>query len=230
MPRLLDALCRFESLALLAALACTPSLLGCGSGSGGTQDAAVVDTGVATDASGGDTGTSTQDGGVSPVCPAVAPSALDACTQEDLTCSYGQDLDPRCRAYFTCVGGAFQERPRADHCDAPPSLSCPGAVPAPGATCTVGDVGVTCEYESASTVCECKDVRCGGACQLLDPPQWICAGPPSTPGCPAVSPNYGDACSDDGLECRYLGGGCQGGSTLRCTNGYFQTVFEICPL
>ena len=168
MPRVFGAFCRFDLLALVTALTSAASLVGCGSGSGdhdaGPGDAGAVDSG-------------SRDGGVSPVCPAVAPSALDACTPENLTCSYGQDLDPRCRARFNCVGGVFQERVRPGDCDAPPSLSCPGTVPAPGATCTIGDVGVTCEYESASTLCECKDVLCGGACQLLDPPQWICAGP-----------------------------------------------------
>jgi hypothetical protein len=60
-------------------------------------------------------------------------------------------------------------------------------------------------------------------------PDWSCAGPPSTAGCPPIAPNQGTACSTAGLMCTY-GFPCGGsGTTAVCKDGLWSWMGVACP-
>jgi hypothetical protein len=153
------------------------------------------------------------------ICP-VAPSQGASCFTDGLRCTTGDSPRPECRAAWTCRGGSFVDTSVA--CPAPPEGFCPPAPPGSGACASDGSV---CTFADGS-LCVCA--TCFGAlCHMS--PAWLCAPPPPTAGCPALVPNDGSGCADDGLECTY-GEECAGsGATARCTEGSWRWLKTDCP-
>jgi hypothetical protein len=152
-------------------------------------------------------------------CPAVEPAGGSCVAPEGQRCTYGEQVRPECRHDWTCSNGAWATTksvclsPPADHCNftEPPS----GVCGQEGDICVVG----------AATICQCSSCF-GGPC-MAPPPKWACSGPPAMPGCPAIVPNDGTACSAEGLECAY-GNPCSGsGAFAICKAGKWLWDLQI---
>jgi hypothetical protein len=191
-----------------------------GGGSGGAAGAGGTSTG----------GTGGAGGSAAPSCPSAAPATSGSCSSDGLLCSYGDELQPRCRDLLECSGGIWSEIPQGD-CVPHSTADCLATVPAWGSECAPAPVGTYCDYATEATVCRCTDLECAGACEIIDPPQWRCFGPPAEGGCPATAPNVGTPCSTAGLECSYLGGACSTNGVLaRCTGGLWEWPSDVpCP-
>lgn len=141
-------------------------------------------------------------------CPPTDPTVMAACAPEGLRCSYGESVVPECRRGYRCLDGGWQVD----------GLGCLDGPP----ECGIPDPdGATCDVQSALCVdgerfCVCGP--CGGA-GCPDPPWgWSCGGVQGDPACPAVIPNDGTPCSQDGLDC-YYGVMCASDRSITCEGG-----------
>ncbi|MBI4700644.1 MAG: hypothetical protein HY744_05690 [Deltaproteobacteria bacterium] len=207
-------------LALLVVCACGGQAAVEGAAGGGTGGAG-----------GGAGGHGQGGGGPSSGCPESAPQPGTPCAPAEMACTYGDSVEPWCRTRYACKpSGWTPPLPLPSACAGSPPPGCPVPAPASHSQCPAELVGTQCIYASASELCRCTDMECGGPCEIIDPPQWRCFGPPAEPGCPAVVPNDGAACSQPGLECSYLGGPCGGGTLARCEQGAWHWIDNVtCP-
>lgn len=134
-----------------------------------------------------------------PACPAAEPAAGDACQAASLRCTYGDSTSSFCRRGYACEEQVWQAQRNA--CVTQPTGFCP-AEPQPGGACTTGEfelVFVPCEYEGG-VMCNCigNPIQQAGI-----EGQWECYGPPPNAACPAVLPNIGSGCAQNGQSCRY---------------------------
>ena len=227
---------RSTSLTILTAmaalaLACDGTTTSTGTGGTGTGGSGIGGSGTggaggtASSGSGGSGGS-----GAAGACPATAPAEGSSCDLPDQRCGYGDSLRPRCRDLLDCDGGQWTivDMPPC----VPPHPSCPAQIPPAGTECTADLVGTHCEFTGEATFCQCTDMICGGPCQLIDPPEYFCNGPPAAAGCPDVAPNIGTPCDTPGAECPYLGGACFTEGVLAvCENGvWFWDDEVVCPL
>lgn len=169
-------------------------------------------------------------------CPTAAPSGGESCAPAGTSCTYGTDIQPGCRDHWECQSGQWTSVPFDDCNDLVPG-DCPSTMPTSGSECASTPLMTLCEFTAESTMCACTNMDCsGGPCQTLDPPEWRCAGPPTESGCPAVVPNEGTACEQEGLECPYLGGPCGSvgmlhGLKVTCADGvWVWGGEEPCPV
>lgn len=134
-----------------------------------------------------------------PACPAAEPAAGATCSVASLTCAYGDSISSFCRREYVCEEQIWQAQQSA--CVTQPSGFCPRQ-PQPGEACTTGEFElffVPCEYEGGIT-CNCV----GNPLQQAGiEGQWECYGPPPNAACPAVLPNIGSGCAQNGQSCRY---------------------------
>ncbi len=157
-------------------------------------------------------------------CPDALPAYGAACTGEGLVCEYGLDLRPGCRTHATCESGLWTIA--ISGC---PPLPGPGEdgcplVPPAGGLCASD--GLLCDM-GGGTVCACA--QCAGGPCTLDP-RWVCARPPTTPGCPAVAPALGTDCAGEGLLCVYGVCGTMTSAGRLCQGGDWQDDPIACPL
>jgi hypothetical protein len=118
-----------------------------------------------------------------------------------------------------CTGGAWTTTKSA----CAMSTTCGSTPPTSGTACPTN--GVACAY--GSTICICS--QCPSGLCMAGGPDWSCAGPPSTAGCPPLVPNQGTACSTADLMCTY-GFPCGGsGTTAVCKGGLWSWVGVACP-
>jgi hypothetical protein len=155
-----------------------------------------------------------------PQCPAGEPSAGTACTHESLRCSYGDSRTAQCRHIDECTNGFWQaDTSILDRysCDPLPADYCPSE-PHHQQPCTIGIVGMPCEYGELSCVCYARDPAPGKH------GNWLCYGPPANPECPAIAPNLGAGCGSKGLACNYDGDACLAApnSSLFCFDGAWE--------
>jgi hypothetical protein len=153
--------------------------------------------------------------GQCPACPAdISQIGTWPCT-EGLTCEYGTDPRPGCRASATCTGGSWTTL--AAKCVQLPPVTCPvtrdaaaGQVcPTDQAYCMYGDLSCAC------TNCSTGPVNfCGGSYT------WHCAAPNADPACPPGIPLLGSACSANGQVCTYA---CGAGGGRTCKQGAWYT-------
>lgn len=141
-------------------------------------------------------------------CAAMAPCPAELsqiqswpCT-EGLTCEYGPDPRPECRASATCTKGTwaiYQAR-----CVPLPTVTCPDtreaaagqSCPTEGAYCVYGDLA-----------CQCTNCSTGGPVDICTgDPTWHCAAPNADANCPAGIPLLGSACTSEGKSCTYACG------------------------
>lgn len=192
-------------------------------GAGGTASGGSGGSSAGGSSIGGSAGSSVggADGGVSPSgCPLSSPPMNATCSQPGLSCTYGGNVLFGCRDMVACTGTSWAH---AGACQEPPPGACPAAKPASSSGC--GYEGADCGYDDG-TICNCTS--CPGPC-TPDPPVWYCAGPPTTPGCPAIAPNLGSPCIEQGLQCSY--GACPGMATIaRCDQGAWVWDAVACPL
>lgn len=162
-------------------------------------------------------------GGTSPSgCPASEPASGQACSTPDLRCTYGDTVRPECRDEWLCNAGKWTTtKSVCQHYTA-----CPSAPPSVGSVCS--KESMVCDYPDG-TLCLCASCV-GGPCSP-PPPHWQCALPPTTPGCPAIVPNDGSACSAaEGTKCVY-GNVCgPSGASVTCSGGAWKWEKQIpCP-
>lgn len=168
----------------------------------------------------------TETGGTTPrevqgLCSASEPTVGTKCAKP-MTCQYGDAVRPECRPTYGCAeqtGWLWEKRPA---CEQPPAGYCPATRPE-ATSCAVGTPGVPCEYGDVLCICPCGFPNVDGEC---GPEVWRCDEPPTTAGCPAIAPNYGSACSIQGLECNY-GQVCDWGVSRLCFRGvWIRGSFE----
>ena len=166
------------------------------------------------------------------VCPATAPEAGAPCAGQ-IGCSYGDSARPDCRDVFVCStegspSGAFAWRRTRGACPAAPVGFCPAGLPAEGSECSPIDdpnKRVPCAY-AGDILCSCPCRSLGNRCAR--PERWVCVKPPTTPGCPAVAPNWGASCPVQGVQCRY-GDPCGGGGAVAfCRAGVWEQGNASC--
>ena len=166
-------------------------------------------------------------------CPSIEPRPNSPCEGAGLECTYGHELLALCRDRYVCNNGVWSPAPPIPLCRPPSTTDCPATIPASGSPCGSTPVGTYCEYPDQFVVCHCLDMNCLAVCRMLDPPEWRCDAPPTTPGCPAMAPNQGTACNTPPLRCAYQGGACGGGILAECTDGKWIWVNYknvVCPI
>jgi hypothetical protein len=156
-------------------------------------------------------------------CPADAPAQGAACSLDGLACEYGLDVRTSCRTHATCTGGAWQVAIAG--CPPLPGPGQAGCPAQPDAQGTCASDGLVCDL-GGGAVCACG--ACLGPCSTE--PRWVCASPPTTPGCPSVAPALGSACDADALVCVYGVCGTSTSAGRRCASGRWQDEPVACPL
>lgn len=133
-------------------------------------------------------------------CPSAAPPDGSPCSQDALTCGWGDDVrGDTCRTAGVCFGQRWQiTQPNATTC---PPLQDVGTCPA--------DVGAACVQDTTCTNaggggCRCTNCRPTSPTCGLGPPSWYCPTPQGRAGCPADQPNFGAPCTSEGVSCSYL--------------------------
>jgi hypothetical protein len=162
------------------------------------------------------------DGGaaVSP-CPSSRPAPSSACAVIGLSCEYGTDIRPECRARGECTatGWLFTE----PACQQLPTVMCPASRDAAaGQSCT--PVDAYCDY--SGLLCHCTNCVKYPVAGCSGPLKWDCQAPIAEPQCPTAPPRIGDACTTPDATCTYA---CDNGR--QCTNGAWQpwTPPNGCP-
>jgi hypothetical protein len=205
------------SAGALALGACSSDVL-FGGGSGGAGGAGGGAAGAAGE--GGST-TSTGTGGMRDACPKEEPRDGGACMKVGQKCEYGDGPLVYCRPSYECTllgqwkGSFVMCNPHPDQ------TGCPASKPVHMGACPLD--GQLCLYGATQCGCtSCWGGPCGGE------PQWLCVDPPGN-GCPEEAPNFGQACSPEGLQCSY--GACGIGSQAQrnCTGGVWVDQVVPCP-
>ena len=213
--------------AMLAGCGGSPLRPPTGDGSAGTVGGA-VGSGAGGGGAGGSgrTGTSGSGGATISPCPEQPPADASPCTQEGLTCSWGDDVrGDMCRTLASCRSTHWQVTP-------PGSAACP-ALQDRGA-CSADTSGIctlntTCT-RSDGIVCHCVDCRPNVALCSSGPPSWYCPMAQTAAGCPPTNePNFGTACEVDGAVCNYFWFMC-GQLSRVCSHGIWTAGERIgCP-
>jgi hypothetical protein len=183
-----------------------------------------VDVGTGgTGAGGAGAGGAGAGGAGSGLCPAAEPSGGScAGVPEGFRCTYGDSVRPECRDDWVCSNGQWVTTKGV--CVMPPAGDCNFSAPPTGQICATE--GGVCTLDT--TICICSSCSLGPC--MVPPPKWSCAGPPTTPGCPATVPNDGSGCEQEGLMCSY-GLICSGsGAQVTCKDGAWLWENAIaCP-
>ena len=163
-------------------------------------------------------------GHVSP-CPAEPPQDGAACSQEGLTCGWGDDVrGDSCRTLGACSAGRWKVTlPNTTFCT---PLQAIGACPTDlTGACTLD---TTC-VKSDGNACRCTSCRPTAPLCGAGPPSWYCPQPVTIAGCPPTPPNFGEACGVEGVECAYFDFEC-GVPDRVCTHGIWTPGQTIgCP-
>jgi hypothetical protein len=149
-------------------------------------------------------------------CPDAAPALGSSCDAPPLLCSYGDSSVAGCRTYVQCTekSPVWEEAVVPTACTQVPPEKCPEELPS--GVCPIDDE----DFHNSPCVYP------GGAYCYCEAEGWDCrAAPPA--GCPESSPNFGDACEQQGLSCKY-GDPCRGGFVTICRRGYWQPVGVGC--
>ena len=159
-------------------------------------------------------------------CPTSAPRTGDACADEELVCSWGDDARFGCRTVTRCEGGAWQS---VGHVCTQQEPSCPRELPqspdGSAAVCTDAQVGITCAYDQQAFTC----APCIGTyCRAQN--HWQSGALEA--GCPATTPNFGEPCVLPNVSCDYNGCAASGagslGASMTCAHGYWTENDFIC--
>jgi hypothetical protein len=165
-------------------------------------------------------------------CPANEPREGDPCSGAGLVCGYGDSGRPDCRDIWECQSDAWHST--LSGCAQLPDGFCPTSEPDNSIACQTssdpslqGDCvypgGVLCDCPCVQTVTDAGAFICG-------PSQFVCYGPPSTAGCPAIAPNIGTPCAVQGVQCVYADP-CDGlGAAVLCRAGVWSLGFANCPV
>lgn len=168
------------------------------------------------------TGTGTMPA-VSPCPPTVNGFTSCAGVPPGFQCTYGNETRPDCRHVAQCLDGTW--KPVATGCGT--SMACGASQPTAGSVCSAtGSVYAACDYGDVICVC---DVCANGPC-MAPPIDWLCAGPPTTAGCPPLVPNDGTTCDAEGVKCTYGFVCTLSGAQVSCTNGlWLWQPLTPCP-
>ncbi len=156
-------------------------------------------------------------------CPADISQITSWPCTEGLTCEYGTDPRPGCRASATCSNGTWSLT-KPDCAQLPP-VTCPATreaaagqlCPTDGAYCVYGDLSCACTNCTDGPV-----AGCGGDLT------WHCAAPNADAACPAGIPLLGSACTTDGKTCTYA---CGPGNARTCKSGaWYSADGGPCPI
>jgi hypothetical protein len=144
------------------------------------------------------------------------------CT-EGLTCEYGTDPRPGCRASATCTNGTWTVTQAK--CTQLPPVTCPATrESAAGQTCPTD--GAYCVYGDLS--CACNNCRDGSVVVCEGALTWHCQTPNADATCPAGIPLLGTACTTDGKTCTYACG--TGGARLCKKGAWYSADGGPCPV
>jgi hypothetical protein len=165
--------------------------------------------------------------GKCPVTTTACPADLSQistwpCT-EGLTCEYGTDPRPGCRASATCTSGTWTvTQPK---CTQLPPVTCPATrEAAAGQACTPD--GAYCVY--GDLACNCTNCTSGPVTTCSGDSTWHCAAPNADAACPAGIPLLGSACTTEGKTCTYS---CGSGGARLCKGGAWYTASGgTCPV
>jgi hypothetical protein len=164
--------------------------------------------------------------GRDPACPSDLPEQFERCPHVGALCEYPArpDTRPNCSVVAACgidINGprglpywGVQREPNHCSINAP---TCPSTFDsrAEGSPCDLPHSEM-CDYDEGRCAC----VGCGPDSMYGT---WMCArwDRGAEPGCPTLSPRFGDACDTPGLACNYTR--CVSvGSQMQCTDGYWN--------
>jgi hypothetical protein len=156
-------------------------------------------------------------------CPAdISQITTWPCT-EGLTCEYGTDPRPSCRATATCTGGKWTISEAK--CTPLPPVTCPDTREAAAGQLCPTD-GAYCAYGDLS--CQCTNCTNGPVTQCGGDFTWHCATPNADAACPAGIPLLGSACTTANKTCTYA---CGTGGARLCKNGaWYAADGGPCPV
>ena len=161
-------------------------------------------------------------------CPSQPTSG--ACSQEGLTCTWGDDPRIACRTSATCKGGAWQWYPQPYCAPLPPAgvAGCPKELGVNGLSCQ-GLEGTICDMSALGpgALCVCDPCVGGGPCTQWG--RWWCAPPPA--GCPPYAPNENQLCNSPGQSCIYGACGTDVSAGRSCSSqSLWVDVPVACPM
>jgi hypothetical protein len=147
-----------------------------------------------------------------PGCPTYLPGADGACTQEGVTCRYGDN--PSCLARASCTQSKWVV--------VIPTCSTNAACPqnrqeAAWKDCQVKDT--RCDY--VGLLCVCTNCSSYPLPQCSGPLQWRCEAPNADLDCPHAQPTVSTACAKEGQFCNY---GCEHDVSRKCEAGKWATA------
>ncbi len=189
------------------------------SGEGGGGSPPIGGSGGSSAGSAGSGGASAGSGGSAVItsCPKDAPDEMSAC-QDDLVCTYGDDVRLNCRTRYTCQNGVFSVAVAG----CKPLIACldrAGGIPMTGSACT--EQGEECLLQPTPDYIYC---RCDSSWSCYQTPGYTMAT------CPQVAPNIGQACDSGGVVCQY--GSCSYPATydptLQCKGKAWQQAVSAC--
>ena len=181
----------------------------------------------------GDAAANASEGGEGSMpCPANEPNESDVCATADLVCWYGDSGRPGCRDIWSCVSGQWSAA--RSGCVQLPQGFCPISEPDGDVVCdanTDPNLRGDCVYTGGVLCgCPCPTTVTDGGTFTCSPSEFVCYGPPTTPGCPALTPNIGTPCSVQGVQCVY-GNPCDvDGLSVLCRAGFWALGVSPCPL
>lgn len=156
-------------------------------------------------------------------CPSdISQISTWPCT-EGLTCEYGTDPRPECRASATCTAGTWVVNQAK--CVQLPPVTCPATrAEAAGQICPTD--GAYCVYGDLS--CACTNCTDGPVTMCSGDFTWHCAAPNADATCPAGIPLLGSACTTEGKSCSYA---CGAGGARLCKQGaWYSADGGPCPV
>ena len=161
------------------------------------------------------------EGGLSPACPAVAPSQGDACALGGLECEYGTSPLRICNTIAKCTSAAWSVTV--------PEAACANELDA-GGVCppALGDIEAGSPCPTFRQICEYPQGACGCGFVGHISDQWVC-DTPSGAGCPSPRPKLGSICTPNGLACDYGSCSILGNPKMSCDGGIWSEVLVACP-
>jgi hypothetical protein len=157
-----------------------------------------------------------------PGCPFEVPEQEARCPEVGLQCEFGGEDRVACNSVATCTDLGWLVIPPDERCT-PNDEGCPNDSfdITRGGACTA--YGMLCSYPAGTCACDGTPSPGGSDWKFT----WTCTDPVGD--CPAIRPQLGGRCFDEGKRCSY--GGCNivvHNVTQSCVGGVWRRVEDEC--
>jgi hypothetical protein len=154
------------------------------------------------------------------VCPETPPTDKAPC-RSGLSCSYGDDPRPSCRARYDCHDSVWVAT--AGTCDEITNCNTFPQFPYDGRTCAEAGSSCWAFNDAYNFNVECTCGSCSGTTCTMT---WDCGGVPA-PGCPRAIPNLGQPC-DSTTPAKCIYGLCPQSTVALCQGGVWTWTDAVC--